>query len=959
MYRNKKKHLLNNFVFAAVLTAAVFGVFACASGAKTGSDQYGGLGKASDPMPFMTEARTGTLPNGLRYYILENSRPENRAYLTLAVNAGSVLEEENERGLAHFVEHMAFNGTTRFPEADLINYLRSLGMRFGPEVNAYTSYDETVYGIEVPVELDAAGRKTIPEKALAVIDDWTYAITFDPKDVDDERLVIMEEYRTRLGANERVRRQMLPVLFEGSPYADRMPIGLPEVIQNAPASRLEGFYKKWYRADNMALVFVGDFDGAALEASLAANFTAPSPADTLDRPYYDLPSPQKGKFRAEIITDPELSYTRIDMYYKRAPQPVENTLAAYRQGIIENLISRMLSLRFDEASYKQETPYAAAAAGSVRYGWSSRFYIFSVVSKTGTAEASLEAVLREKESMVRYGFTDDEIDRAKRSMLSDLERMVSEKDRQQSSSFVDEFTSHFLSDQAVVDIEWELDAVRRILPGISSKEITAAAKNFFAADDLTVFAVAPDSEAASLPSPEKIQTMVTQVRKAKIDPPQPSVIGTDLLDKKPSPGTIISERQDPATGTIVWELSNGSRVILKETANKNDEIVLYSLARGGTTSSPESEDVSASLAADMLSVSGMGPYSRTDLTKMLADKQVSVGFWLSSYLRGFQGMAAGKDAETLFELLYLRFTQPRIDEDAVGAMMDQYRTSLAQRSENPEAVFNDEIQRVVYGGNSRFAPLTLGDLEKASIDDAFGFIRKSLNPGDYTFVFIGNLDIPLFRSLTETYIASIPRGQTWDQWDTVDFKRPGKTESAVRKGREEKSIVFMGWYVPKVYTEREGIVAGALSEYLDIRLTEEIREKLGGVYSVSVSVSLTPIPVGELSMGVSFYCDPGRADELSAAIEAELRLVADGSINTDTLIKTTEAMKKTYEQSMQSNSYIARNYANFSVLLDLPFGRLDARPELYESVTAADIQKTARELLSGGPARVTLYPEGR
>jgi zinc protease len=365
----------------------------------------------------MESALTGTLPNGLRYYIVENAKPENRAYLTLAVNAGSVLETDDQQGLAHFVEHMAFNGTERFPESELVNYLRSLGMRFGADVNAYTSYDETVYGIEVPTEPDETGVKRIPDTALAVLDDWTHRLTFDPKEVDDERLVIMEEYRSRLGAMDRIRRLMLPILFEGSQYANRRAIGLPEIIENAPPSKLAEFYKTWYRADNMALIFVGDFDGPALEASLASHFSMPAPEGPLNRPKHDLPPPKKG-LRVKVFTDPELAFTRVELYYKRPPKPITSDLAGYRETVIDYLINTMLSYRFDEAASKPETPYVNAGGGTVRYGASSRYYMLAARAKTGAAEETLKEILRAKESMSRYGFTETELDRAKRGLLS-------------------------------------------------------------------------------------------------------------------------------------------------------------------------------------------------------------------------------------------------------------------------------------------------------------------------------------------------------------------------------------------------------------------------------------------------------------------------------------------------------------------------------------------------------------
>lgn len=940
-----------------LLSLMAIGVMlSCASGAKTGNKAYGGLGLPTDPVPFIKAARTGTLPNGLRYYILENQKPENRAYLTLAVNAGSVLENDDEQGLAHFVEHMAFNGTERFPESELVNYLRSLGMRFGPEVNAYTGYDETVYGIEVPTELDASGHKRIPDTALAVIDDWSHAITFDPKDVDDERLVIMEEYRSRLGAMDRIRKQWLPMLFRGSPYAERSPIGLPEIIENAPASKLRNFYKTWYRADNMALILVGDFDGAALEASLASHFTIPAAETPLNRPKYDLPPPQKG-FISEIFTDPELSFTAVYLYYKHGPKPRTGDLAAYREALIDMLISSMLSRRFDDAASKPETPYMGAGGGQERFGASSRYYQLFARAKAGAAEASLREMLLAKESMVRYGFTEPELDRAKRSLISNVTQLNSEKDKMESNLYIQEFTNHFLLGTTMPDIAWELEAVQRLLPGIGTKEIAAAVKDYFASEDISIFVLAPDAEQSSLPSKERIRQLVTEARKARIPAPKAELVTDRLLDETPQPGRIVNESVDPETGAILWELGNRGKVILKETANRNNEIVFYALARGGAASVPEAEDRSASLAAEMLQVSGMGPYALQDLQKKLAGKQVSMSFWTSSFLRGFQGSSTAEDLKTFFELLYLSFTQPRLDPTAVQVMLDNYRTSLMQAKENPQSLFYREVQRTMYGNHPRFIPMEAEDLGQVRIDQAMSFIQKTLNPEDYTFVFVGNVNPEDFRAYIETYVASIPRGQTLNTWADLQITRPDTLEKSLYKGKEERSTVYIGRYMPAAYTEEDSIAAAVLQEYLDIQLTEAIREKLGGVYSISAGISLSPLPPNELGMSVSFGCDPKRVSELIAAVEQEIRQVVSDPVDPGIFSKALEALKKSWETSIQHNGYIAQSYANSAVIYQVPLSRLNKRPALYDAVTPRAMQDMGRRLLQTGPTQIVLYPE--
>ncbi|MDR0450077.1 MAG: insulinase family protein [Treponema sp.] len=949
---------------AALLGAliAILFVFSCVSSGKAagkpGIEAYGGLGRPEDPVPFMEKVRSGRLPGGLSYFLLENPKPENRAYLTLAVDAGSVLEKDNEQGLAHFVEHMAFNGTARFPESELLGYLRSLGMRFGPEVNAYTSYDQTVYGIEAPTEAAGGGAgKRIPAKALAILDDWTRAIAFNPKDVDEERAVIMEEYRSRLGAGERIMRKMSPLILAGSPYAERLPIGLPEIIENAPAERLEAFYKRWYRADNMALIIVGDFDAALLEAELASHFSAASPAEPLNRPRYDLPPPKKDQLQSLVITDPELTYTRVDLYYKRNPKSPGKDLASYREGLIDYLAGQMLDLRFEEAALKSETPFVGAGAGDIRYGASSRFYIMVAQAKTGAAEESLAALLREKESLIRYGFTAAELAIAKGSLVSRLERLVSEKDRQESSGYVYDLTDYFLEGRTLPDIEWELEAVKRLLPGIGPQEISAAVKDYFNPGDLRIFISAPESE-AGLPGEARIAELVRESASLKIEPPVESALESELLPWQPEAGTIRSESADRETGALIWELENGARLILKETSNRNNEIVLLAMAKGGAMSASPEDYVSARLAAEMAGASGLGPYSRPDLIKRLADKQVSLAYWADGYTRGFRGSATAGDLKSLFEMLYLSFTDPRLDEEAVNAMMDQYRSTLAHRNESPDTLFSDEISRITSGGHPYYKPLEAEDLAGADRKKAEAFMKRGLNPGDYTFIFTGNIDLAAMRRLTETYLASIPPSASWNAWTDPQIRRPGKTESVVRKGREEQSMVFMGWYDPLPFTEELSVVASVLSEYLDIRMTEGIREALGGVYSIYAGVSLSSVPRGELAMNVYFVCDPKRADELSGAVEELLRQTSEGPIKAGTFAESIEALKKEWEASMQSNSYIAQSYANSAVILDSPLSRLNKRLELYGKVKPEDIQELCRRLLPKGPVKVVLYPEG-
>ena len=936
------------FLTAALLTCATISTV-----------DFAELGNALDKVPLTSRAVTGTLPNGLRYYILENPRPENRAHLALVVNAGSVLERDDERGFAHFVEHLAFNDTARFPKLELIEYLRSLGMRFGADANAYTSYDETVYHFDVPVE-NNDGVKRIPERALAILDDWTYSVSFLPEDVESESRVVLEEFRTRLGAMDRVRKITLPILFDGSGYAQREPIGLTHIIENASRDQLKNFYDRWYTSDNMALVFVGDFDGKTLEAELVRHFNMPASEKPVNRPRYELPPPKRGNFQVEIITDPELTAANFLIYYKQKQGAPKGTLAYYRETIVDYLIDTMLNLRFEDAVSDPSAAAAESWGGIWRWSANARFYSIGTQPKTGGGEAALRELLLEKESMRRYGFTQSELERAKLSLLSYIEEQLSENDRRDSRFYIRGFTSHFLYGEDMADIEWEMNAVSSLLPGIGLKEIAKAAQNYFAANDCVVFLIAPQAEAENLPSKERIKAIFNETAKARIERRQADSLSGELLDRQPLPGTITGESADSGTGAVILVLNNGAKVILKETANKNSEVIMYAMANGGTSNTPEEETVSVKLASEMLTASGLGPYSRTELINKLAGKQVSASFWASTNYRGFQGSSTTKDIKTLFEMLYLFFTSPKFDERAVAAMIDQYRTNLAHQDDNPQSVFSRELSKIVFNNHPRYKPLEADDMDKVSLEQAFEFIKKCINPGDYTFVFTGNFDINEMRKLSAGYIASIPNAPPMNTWSNPGLSRPKAVRRTIYKGKDERSMVFIGWFAPGPagFDEKKNQTAAVLTEYLDIMLTNEIREKLGGVYSISAEASVSVIPMGEYLLTVFFQCNPSRTEELISAVQERIAEIYSRPLNQDTFNKSKEALLMEYENSVQRNLYIAQSYANSAVLYNTPLGRLNLRPGIIRAVSPEDVQAVCREMLVSGPVQVVLYPEG-
>ena len=924
----------------------------------TVSDNYAGLGKAADTIPLTSRALTGTLPNGLRYYILENSLPENRAHLALVVNAGSVLEKDDERGLAHFVEHLAFNDTARFPKLELIEYLRSLGMRFGADANAYTSYDETVYHFDVPVET-AGGVKQIPQRALAILDDWTYAVSFLPEDVQSESRVVLEEFRTRLGAMDRARKIILPMLFSGSAYASREPIGLQDIIENATSEQVRGFYDRWYKSDNMALVFVGDFDGKALEAQLSRHFNMPAARQPVNRPRHELPPPVNGNFQVEIITDPELTSSSYMIYYKQKQGAKRGTLAYYRESIVDYLIDDMLSTRFEEMASDPQSAAAGYWGGIWRWAANSRFYLMGTQPKTGNAEDALRELLLEKESMRRFAFTESELDRAKLRLVSYMERQLSEKDRRESRSYINGFTNHFLYGEDMADIEWEVNAVNTLLPAMDLREIAQTAKDYFAANDCIVFLLAPQAEAENLPSAQRIRAIFTETQNAAVTPRQDVAVSGELMDRVPQAGAYMNESIDADTGAHILTLPNGTRVILKETANRNNEVVMYAMAKGGTANAPQNAIVSADLLSEMINVSGLGPYSRTELVNKLAGKQVSLSFWTSSYYRGFQGSSTTGDLKTLFEMIHLFFTEPRLDERAIAAMVDQYRTILAHQDDDPQNVFSRELSRLIYNNHPLFKPLELEDMDRVSVEQARSFLNQCINPADYYFIFTGNININEVSELSAIYLSSIPNAPSMNRWIDPRISRPAEGRRTIYSGQDERCMVYLSWLAqgPAAFDEQKNQTAAVLSEYLDILLTDEIREKLGGVYSISAGASVSVIPTGEYSLSVFFQCNPARADELITAVVQRITNIAGQPLNQDTFNKAKEALLMGHENSIQRNLYIAQSYANSAALYNTPLSRLNRRPDAIRAVRPEDVRSLCRDMIVSGPVQLVMFPQ--
>lgn len=904
------------------------------------------------PLPLDPQVTAGTLANGLRYYIRVNGEPERRAELRLVVNAGSVLEDEDQRGLAHFVEHMAFNGTKNFEKQELVDYLESIGMRFGPDLNAYTSFDETVYLLQVPT--DSAGPL---EMGFRILSDWAYQQVFDSVEVEKERGVVIEEWRLGRGAASRMRDRQLPVLFRGSRYADRLPIGEREVLETFSHDALRRFYRDWYRPDLMAVVAVGDFDAMHVEALIRRFFAGIPPARSpRPRPVHEIPG--HAETLVAIATDPEATGSGVAVYYKQ-PVRERRDLAAYRQVLVERLYNGMFNQRLFELTQQAEPPFILGSSGQGRFIRSSEVYLLNASVQDGGIVRGLEALLTEAERVARFGFTDSELERGKRELLRGLERAHAERERTESNVYAARYVQHFLTGDPAPGIAFEFQQAQRLLPTIRLDEVNALARAWLSDRNRVVLANAPEKPGVEVPTAEQLLAVFESVRTAQVTAYEDAVADAPLVPRVPEPAAIVEESTIPEIGVTEWVLSNGVRVVLKPTDFKADEIVFRAFSPGGVSLASDEDFISALFSVQAVPAGGLGAFGLVELQKVLAAKAVSVSPFVSQLEEGLAGGASPKDLETLFQLVYLRFTAPRADTTAFTALKTRFQAALANRSANPLAAFEDTIQVTLSQGHFRARPLSPAILEELDLGRAMAFYRdRFADASDFTFVFVGSFDLERMRPLVRTYLGGLPSIGREETWRDVGIEPPsGVIRKVVRKGIEEQSqtqIIFTG---PFEYSPANVHVLRSLGEVLDIRLREVLREDLGGTYGVSVSASAARDPDPRYSLQIGFGSAPDRAEELTAAVFAHLDSLAAAGPAAEDLQKVREMQRRERETALRQNGYwLNALVARYREGRD-PRDILEVE-RMIDALDAAAIRDAARRFLRrDNYVQVTLFPE--
>ncbi len=904
---------------------------------------------AQTPLPVDPSVRSGRLPNGMTYYVRANARPLARAELRLVVNAGSILEAEDQRGLAHFVEHMAFNGTEGFAKQELISYLESIGMRFGADANAYTSFDETVYELTVPTDTGQA-----LDTGLRILEEWAHRVAFDPTEVEKERGVVIEEWRLGRGAASRMRDQSFPVLFRGSKYAERLPIGTRESLETFTREQLIRYYRDWYRPDLMAVVAVGDFDAAEVERGIRERFaTIPARPNAPERGVE--PFVMRDSVEVSVATDAEATNSIVRLFVMRAPT-TDRGQEGYRRQLVESLFDGILNARLTEIGERPEAPFAAGVVSTGRLVRSSEALTASALVAPGGIERGLDALVSELARVERHGFTAGELEREKADMLRAYERAWEERANTESRSYADEYVRAFLEAEPIPGIEFEYALVQRLLPTVTLEEVNALAGRIRALRNRVIVAEAPES---SPPPPgEQLVAALHEAEARELGPWRDVVATTPLVPNPPAAGRIVDTRELPEIGVTEWRLANGIRVIVKPTDFKADEVLIRGFGPGGLSVAPDSIYVSASLATTLVSQSGVGDRTVAELRKELAGNSARIDPYIAEFEEGFEGRASPRDLETLLQLGWLYATGPRADSAAYVSLRDRINTMLANRDASPDAAFSDTVQLTLAQYHPRARPLTAERLREWNLDASFAFYQdRFADVGDFTFVFVGAFDTAALRPLVERWLGGLPSAGRADAWRDTGIRPPAeRVEKVVRKGIEPRAQTLFVFTGDVEYSAESRHRIGTLADVLDIRLREVLREDLGGTYGASVSGSISRVPTPGYVFQVAFGAEPARLDSLATATLAELQRVRSEGPDAETLAKVKETQRREYETSLRENSFWLGQLARAARDGSDPRAVL-AVPQRIDALTIDALRETAARVLTLDRfVRISLHP---
>ncbi len=908
---------------------------------------FAATAQQNPPLPVDPEVRTGKLENGLTYYIRHNGQPENRADFYIAQKVGSMQEEDNQAGLAHFLEHMAFNGTKNYPGKAMLNYLQDNGIKFGTNINAYTSFDETVYYIsDIPTN-----NQNLVDSALLVLHDWSNAIALEEEELENERGVIREEWRTRGGAQQRLWDQLLPKMYPDSKYANRMPIGSIDVINNFKPEEIRAYYHKWYRPDLQGIIVVGDFDLDEMEQKVKALFSPIKlEEERAERVYY--PVPDNKEPLVAVATDKEARSTQIMLFYKHDPLPEElkNTQMGYITTYLLNAASSMMNQRFEEITQKPDAPFTSAYAYDDDYFVAKTKDAWTVVAQSAEdkIDVALAAMIRETERVKKFGFTASEYEVARTNILKSLENSYNNRDKQRNSSYSEEYVRAFTDGEPIPGIEFEYQFMQALVPNIPVEAINMTLQQLISDENIVIAVTGPEKEGLVYPSEEELLAVVSSVKAEEIEAYAEQVIDEPLIATPPAPGKIVKEEQNEAMDATIWTLQNGIKVILKNTDFKDDEILMTATSTGGYSQYAVQDPVNSRIMGSVMNLGGVGNFSATDLPKVLAGKTASVRPSISLTTQDFNGSSSIKDFETMMQLVYLYFTAPRKDADAFKSFIQRMETQLKNQEAEPMVAFSDSINNAIYGNNPLTNRIKLSDLAKVDYDRIMEMFKQQFrNPGSFTFTFVGNVDAEKVRPVVEQYLASLPGEEVKGEFIKVPMSfNEGKSVNVFKREMQNpKASVFNAVTGNMERNMKNQILISMFDQILDIVYTEKVREEEGGTYGVSSAGAISRYPEGQTVLQIMFDTDPEKKDHLNEIILKELEGIAINGPRESDFIKVKEYMNKSFNENLKENRY----WTNILDQLyfygeDMHTGYIDA----VNAMTPKDVQEFTAELLKQG-----------
>ncbi len=899
---------------------------------------------------------TGKLENGLTYYIRHNAKEPGIADFYIAQRVGSILEEPRQRGLAHFLEHMAFNGTTNFrgdgKSPGIVPWCESVGVKFGANLNAYTSVDQTVYNISaVPVR-----RKAVLDSALLILHDWSHNLLLTDKEIDKERGVIHEEWRTRRAgkATQRMMERVLPVVYRGTKYEDCLPIGSMDIVDNFPYKDLRDYYKKWYRPDLQAVIVVGDIDPAEVEAKIKRLFgSIPRPKHAAERVYYPVTDNSRMIVATDRDSEQPIMLANLYMKHDVVPDGEKSNVGYLRDNYIESLIISMLNARLQEVQQQAVPPFLSATAHAGRFLVSRTKDAFwlSFGCRQENVKGSFDAVIAESERARRYGFTEGELQRAQDRQLKVAERQYAERNDRRNRYFVNKALQHFLSAEPVVTETLQLELIRQFNRTVTPEQVNRAAKRLISDKNQVLVVYAPDKPEFKLPLNDTLEQYVLNAQAATYAPYSDPQLAGELIPRLPQPGTIVGE-QAGAYGTKVLELSNGTTVYIKPTDFSKDQITMRLWGEGGTSRYPDSDAPNFPFVASAITDAGVGTFDKNTLRKMLSSKIAGVTPSISDDTQQLSGKSSVKDLKTMLELTYLYFTHPRRDTVAFNGAIDRMRSFLTNREANPQVSYNDSLVAILYGNHPRMQPTKRETLDRVSYDRVWQIYRESFaDASKFTMLLVGNVDIDSLRPLLCQYVATLPSSKnntataeptSRKKYPTPDVRNTDETHLFKKRMNTPSALVNIFYTFEEPYTPKSDLALDVLQRVLQTAYTDSVREEKGGTYGVSVGYALEKDNRPTAMLRISFRTDPAKYETLIPIVYRQVAHIADRGPNPVSMDKAKKYLLKTYGQNIIDNGYW--DYVIYHWLQDgIDFHT--GYEQLVRNLTAGDVQQMAKDLL--------------